>query len=150
MDLANVRLGQCVVTYDVTESTVDHYGVSAVRTWHKGTRIEAKVTLSEFSYAILLKALTGAVSVAGAGMDPIDAMTVGLAPASTELAGASLNLHPENMDDATQDVTIFKAVVIGETKMPFKVDQETVYDVTFLALVDEDKTNGEYLADFGA
>lgn len=162
-DIANVRLGQCDLTYnsqalghtkggveitianDVKTATIDHYGTSPIAARHNGSRVEIKTTLAEYAYAQLLKVINGAVDA-----DTGASVAVGMA-AGTELTGSLLTLHPSNVaaEDLTLDVQVWKAVVIGESKMPFRVDEETVYEVTWLALCDTTKTNGQRLIRFG-
>lgn len=164
--VANIRLGQCDVTYNgqalglsqggveitikngVTEVAIDKYGSAPAKAYHAGTRIEIMVGLSEYNYDILVKVLNGAQKIAGGGMPEVDSMTIGDLGGAA-LAGAALLLHPSLAADTTTDVHVYKAVVIGETKLPFKVDQETTYQVTFVALVDETKSDGQLLATFG-
>lgn len=159
--LANVRLGQCDITYnsvalgytnggvevsiqhDVQEVTIDEFGSAPVKTYHKGTRIEVKAQMSEFAYAALTEVINGAV-LDGSG----DFMTIGL-KGGIALAGALLKLHPTNVTGTAQDVELYKAVIIGESKMPFKLEGETTYEVTWLALIDESKADGSLLARLG-
>ncbi len=160
-NLQNVRLGECTVTYNGTdlgftnggaevtvknsksEVAIDEYGSSPVKAYHKGTRIEVKVNLAEVAYTILSKVLNGAV-LDGSN----DFMKLGK-KGGVPLAGALLKLHPKLVTGTTQDVELYKAVVIGESKLPYKLEGETTYQVTFVALIDESKANGNLLARFG-
>lgn len=167
MDIAKVRLGQCTLTYngqdlgytkggaevtvtnDVTEVAIDEYGTSPVKAFHKGTRIEVKATMAEYAYDALVQVLNGAQIVEGAGSPVVDAMTIGQ-KGGVALTGALLTLHPVSAGESTaDDVDIYKAVVIGESTLPFKVDGETTYDVTWVALIDESKDDGSLLARLG-
>jgi hypothetical protein len=165
-DIDNIRLGQCDVTYDgtalgltkggvevtikndATEVSVDKYGSTPVAAYHKGTRVEVKTTLSEYAYDVLVAVLNGSQKVEGLGGSPVDGMTLG-DMAGVELEGALLLLHPSIVVGNDQDVQIWKAIVTGDTKIPFKVDEETTYEVTFLGLIDSGKTTGNYLGQFG-
>lgn len=72
--------------------------------------------------------------------------------AGTELEGAELVLSPIEATADELDVTLYKAVIIGDMTIPFKVDGETVYEVTWLALVspDDADVNGKgFLAKLG-
>jgi len=160
--ISNLRLGQCDITYnnvpightkggveitiknDVTEVTVDKYGSTPVRAFHKGTRIEIKTTLSEYEFTQMEQVINAATKSGSI-------LKIGKI-AGTELDGAELLLHPSNAGDTSTDVTVFKAIIIGDTKIPFQVDQETVYDVTWLALVsldDADEDGNGFLIQFG-
>ncbi len=162
-NLRNVRLGQCDITYnsvalgytnggvevavknDVQEVMIDEYGSAPVKSYHKGTRIEIKAQLSEYAYATLAQVLNGATLNEGATVDEV---TIGQ-KGGIALTGALLTLHPTTVTGTAQDVEIYKAVVIGESKLPFKLEGETTYEVTWLALIDETKDNGSLLARFG-
>lgn len=162
-NIAKVRLGQCDVTYlsqalgytkggvevtiknDVTEVTIDEYGSAPAKTYHRGTRIEVKAMLAEYAYDALVKVLNGAQLVEGTATD---AVTVG-EKGGAALAGGLLTLHPTLVSGTAQDIQVYKAVVIGETKLPFKVDGETTYEVLWVALVDETKSDGNLLARLG-
>lgn len=255
--IANVRLGQCDITYnsvalghtkggvevtvksEVTETTVDKYGSTPAKAWHKGTRVEVKATLSEFDFvqleqlinesskagtaasatitfgspsngdtvtvdghtftkaasgsgnnfstadelATLINALTRVNAANVTGTITVTAVSIGTwgnsiamsktgsalalssatltggdaqldigSVAGTELAGAALVLHPSQNDDDSQDIELYKAVIIGGSTFPFKVDEETVYEVTWIALVstdDADEDGNGFLAKFG-
>ncbi len=255
--IANVRLGVCTMVYngvplghtkggaeltvknDVTETTVDKYGSSPLKAWHKGTRVEVKTTLSEYDFtqmeqlineaskagvkasmtitfgspsngdtitvdgvtftkaasagaaafstaaelATLINALTTVDAVNVTGTITVSAASVGTAGngiavtktgsaltlsaatltggtgqlnvgsvAGTELTGAALVLTPLEAVDDELDVTLYKAVIIGDMTIPFKVDGETVYEVTFVALVSPSDADGDgkgFLAKIG-
>lgn len=158
-NIRNVRLGQCDITYnsvalgytnggvevtiknDVAEVAIDKYGSAPVRSYHKGTRIEVKAQLSEYVYTTLQQVINGTV-VTGS------VVTIG-DQGGVALAGALLTLHPTTVTGTAQDVQIYKAVIIGESKLPFKLENETTYEVTWLALVDETKSDGNLLGRLG-
>jgi len=160
-NVANIRLGQCDITYNsqalghtkggvevkvtsaVNEVTVDEYGTSPVKANNGGTRIEIKTTLSEYSYAILLKVINGAVDALSG-----DAVAIGK-DGGTALAGATLTLHPHGVTGTALDVTVWKAVLMGESKLPFKLEEETTYEVSWIGLADTSKAEGQMLARFG-
>lgn len=168
--ISNVRLGVCEVTYnsvilghtnggcevtvknEISEVNVDAYGITPMKAFHKGTQVEVKATFSEYQYDILKEVINGSLKIEGTGGTPVDALGVG-ALAGTALAGAALVLHPTIAGVATGlDVTVFLAVVTGETKLPFKVDEETKYEVTWFGLVSESDADGDgngFMAKFG-
>ena len=72
--------------------------------------------------------------------------------AGDELTGAALVLTPIEATASELDVTLYKAVIIGDSVIPFKVDGETVFEVTWTALVSADDAdiNGKgFLAKLG-
>lgn len=162
MSVSNIRLGQCSVSYnsvaightkggiemsiknDVTEVTVDKYGITPAKAYHKGTRIEVTMQLSEYDFTQMEQVINAATKV-------MSTLEIGK-KAGTQLTGAQLVLTPLEAASTELDITLYNAVIIGDTKIPFKVDQETVYQVTFLALVSEDDAdeNGQgFLAKLG-
>lgn len=165
-ELDNLRLGHCEITYnsvdlghtkggceltlaqDTYEATVDQYGSTPVKVYDKGLRVEVKVTLSEYQLDILKAVLPSSTKVEGAGGTPVDALTFGK-EAGDEIAGAALLLHPIDGNSTDEDVNIYKAVPIGEVKLPYKVDEETTYEVTFLGLIDDSKSDGNLIGKFG-
>lgn len=165
-DVDNIRLGHCEATYnsvdlghtkggveitlsqDVYEATVDKYGSSPVKTFDKGLRVEVKLTLAEYQLDIMKAVINQAVKVEGSGGTPVDAVTFGK-EAGSEIAGALLTLHPIDGTSTQEDVSIYKAVPIGEVKLPYKIDEETTYEVTLLGLIDESKSDGNLIGKFG-
>lgn len=70
----------------------------------------------------------------------------------SELDGAELVLTPLEATTNELDITLYKAVIIGASTIPFKEDTETTYEVTWLALVSTDDMdiNGKgFLAKLG-
>lgn len=256
--IANVRLGVCAIVYDgvtightkggaelsvkndIQETTVDKYGSTPAKAWHKGSRVEVKATLAEYDFEqleVLLNAatktgtkasatitfgppsngdtvtvdghvFTKVASAPGAGeftsaaelatlinaLDSVDAVnatgtiTVTAASIGTygnsialsktgsalslsgatltggaaqlnigkeagyELEGGELVLSPIEAVADELDVTLYKAIIEGDSTFPYKVDGETVYDVLFVALVsqdDEDVDGKGFLARLG-
>ena len=64
-------------------------------------------------------------------------------------AAAELVLHPIANDDLSEDAVIYKAIISNEIALPFTFDGERVIEVTFEALVDESKSDGNYLGLIG-
>jgi len=149
--IANIQLGQCEVTYnsidlghtkggcevsisnDIAEVTVDKFGIMPVKAYHTGNRVEVTVTLSEYEYTILEAVINGSDKLGAT----VFALGVG-GSAGAILDGAALLLHPVSAADTGLDILIFKAIPLGDKTLAFKVDEETTYEVTFLALVSED------------
>lgn len=165
-DIDNLRLGHCEITYnsvdlghtkggcevslanDTYEATVDLYGSSPVKTFDKGLRVEVKVTLSEYQLDIMKEVIPSSTKIEGTGGTPVDALSFGK-EAGSEIVGALLTLHPIDGNSTDEDVSIYKAVPIGEVKLPYKIDEETTYEVTFLGLIDDSKSDGNLIGKFG-
>lgn len=255
--IQNVRLGICNVVYnsvaightkggceltvksDVTEVTVDKYGSTPAKAYHKGTRVEVKMTISEYDFTqmeqlmnaatksgakatgtitygspangdtvvvdghtftkaasggaaafstigeltTLISALDSVNATNNGTVITVEAAAIGVAgnsvtmtktgsalslsgalltggtgqlaigkAAGDELTGAALVLTPIEASSNELDITLYKAVIIGDSTFPFKVDGETVYEVTFLALVSTADADGDgkgFLAQLG-
>ncbi len=127
----------------VNFATVDKYGETPVLSNDGGIEVEVKVILAEYQYDLLLKTINGAVDA-----DSGDSVAIGT-PAGFELSGGVLTLHPQAITGASQDTTVWKAVIMGTSKFPFKIDSETVYEVTFMGVADTSKADGNMLGQFG-
>jgi len=162
-DVTNVKLGVCsatfndvdlghtkggvVVTYspEYHDVTVDKYGDTVVEKVLIGEKLVAKVPLAEATIAnvtVALPAATGAASKITIG----DSAGTAMAALAKELV-----LHPiaNDSDDLSEDVVLYKAVVSSEINIEYTYDGERVVEVTFEALLDEDRTDGDYLGLIG-
>lgn len=163
-DVQNVKLGVCDVTYnsvalghtkggvevtytpEIYEKTVDKFGSTPVGAVLIGERLEVKVPMAEHTLANLKVAMPGGTLVEGATLDEINFG----ADAGGDLTGAVLLLHPTAYASATTyDWTIHKAICVGAVAVPYKVEEETIFEATFLALIDESKSTGEKLFRIG-
>lgn len=134
------------VTTDVREKAVDQYGSTPVGVHIIGQRIEVKAMLAEHTLELLQSLIPGATLENGTTVDQVN---IGV-DAGDEITGYPLVIHPTAYGAATtHDWTIYKAVPLGNISLAYKTEEETVYEVTFVAVVDESKTDGEYLAKIG-
>ena len=160
-DITNVKLGVCSVTFGsdlghtkggvvVTYSpeyhdiTVDKYGNTVVEKVLIGEKLTAKVPLAESTLANLIIAMPTSA-------DNTDYITVGQ-DAGELMAqhAAELVLHPiANTGDLSEDVVFYSAINTGEVVLNYTFDGERVVEVTFEALLDEDKSTGNYIGLFG-
>lgn len=160
-DVDNIKLGKCAISYNSVdlghtkegteisitserrEITVDEYGSSPVDIYTTGQRVEVKVQLSETTWANLSKVIQDATLESGTTQDEVN---IGKT-AGNKLTAQELVLTPAA--DSEYVVTIYRAVPSGDIVLPFKTEEETVYEVTFIGLIDESKTNGEKLMRIG-
>ena len=162
-DVTKVTLGVCSVVFNnvdlghtiggVTVSyepiyhdrVVDKYGATIVDKILMGEKLTAKVPLAETTLANLQIAIPE-------GTTSGDKLTLGSSVGDALSDEAKvLVLHPianeaSNRDD---DVVIHKAVSSGPIEIAFKNDGEKIYEVEFMALLDETKTDGNYLGFIG-
>ena len=162
-DISNVKLGVCsvtfnainlghtkggvVVTYEPTyhDLTVDMFGETIVDKKLLGEKLIAKVPLAESTLANLQIAIPE-------GTTSGDKMTIGSTVGDALSDGAKqLILHPianlaANLDD---DVVFHKAVASSPVEIAFTNDGEKIFEVEFTALLDETKSDGNYLGFIG-
>lgn len=144
VDLGHTK-GGCTITYtpDWYEITVDEYGTTPADAVLKGERITVTVPLAESQLANLKVAMP-------VTDDNTDNLTIGsTVGAKASTYAKQLVLHPIEATDISDDIIIYKALSIGEVVQDKKIDAETIITVTFLALIDESKSNLNLLAMFG-
>lgn len=165
-DTSNVNIGSCSVTYGGTDLghtkggvvvtytpeyadlTVDKYGNTPFDKALVGEEITIKVPLAETDVAKINKAIPLS-TLAGATNGRA---TVGKdAGARLGALAGELVLHPltNAVDDLSDDVVFYKAVVHGEVEIGYNNEDQRVIEVEFIALVDTTKSSGNLLGQFG-
>lgn len=163
-DVTNVKVGVCSVTYNsldlghtiggvevsyepvYKDVMVDLYGETPVEKYLIGEKLTAKVSLAESTIANLRNAIPQSV-FGGAGNARI---TVGAKAGKQATDDAyELVLHPVGEGTRAFDVVFYKAYVGSTVVLPHRNDEEKVIEVTFEALLDESKSDGNYLGLIG-
>jgi hypothetical protein len=163
-DITNVQVGVCTVTFngvDLGHSkggvevsyepthhdiSVDKYGETVVEKVLIGEKLTAKVPLAEFTIANLRNAIPQA-QFAGAANARI---TIGANAGKKAKEDAyQLVLHPLAEGTRRHDIVFHKAYVSSQITLMHAVDEEKVIEVTFEALLDETKADGNYLGLIG-
>ncbi len=152
MDLGHTD-GGCEFSYEpeYTDILVDAFGKTVADKVLVGEAVKVKIPLAEPTVDKLKTAIPTGTFVDDT-TNGIKKLTIGSAPGKKLSDYADeLILHPANLDtgDKSRDIILHKAVVISEVVLPYKVDEKTVYEVEFLALIDETKADGNYLATIG-
>lgn len=165
-DATQVKMGVCDVTFNSVdlghtsggceveykpkykEITVDQYGETPVDKILVGEELTVKAKLAESTFAVLKTAIQAATLLTQTTDNKLKiGQDAGFSLASV---AAELTLHPVAMGEETEgDVVIYKAVVSEGVKLGYEVDKERVYEVTFVALVDESKDAGNRLGHIG-
>lgn len=161
---ANVKLGTCSVTFNGTDLghtkgpvevtyepefsdvSVDAYGKTKVNSYLVGEKFFAKVPLAEFTIANLKAAIPNATYQGAANARVTLGKTAGQ---KMSLQAAQLVLHPVNEGTRVNDIVIHKAVVMSAIELSHSIDDQKVIEVTFEALLDESKSDGNYLGLIG-
>lgn len=145
--------GGCEFTYEpeYTEITVDLYGNTAVDQVLTGEVVRVTVPLAETTLENLKMAIPTATVVEDAEKGT-KALRIGSKAGKrlSEMA-EELVLHPSWLpkDDKSFDIKLHKAVITSETTLPYRKDEKVVYEVEFLALIDESQEEGGLLAVIG-
>lgn len=161
--IANVNIGVCSITFngvdlghtaggvevnytpDHVDLVVDQYGETPFDKSLLKEELTAKVPLAENTLANLKVAIPS-------GELTGNKLTIGR-NAGYMLSNEAklLVLHPIRNDaaDLSEDITMYSAVVISEIMIPLKVDEQTVIEATFLALINENHSNKDYLGVVG-
>lgn len=147
VDLGHSK-GGCEVSYEPThhDISVDKYGETVVQKVLTGEKLTAKVPLAEFTIANLRNAIPQA-QFAGAANARI---TIGANAGKKATDDAyQLVLHPIAEGTRRHDIVFYKAYVASQITLMHTVDEEKLIEVTFEALLDETKTDGNYLGLIG-
>ena len=147
LDLGHTK-GGVEVTYEPTHKdvSVDKYGETVIQKRLTGEKLSAKVPLAEYTIANLRNAIPQS-TFAGAANARI---TIGASAGQLATADAyQLVLHPLTEGTRRHDVVIYKAYVASTVVLPHKIDEEKIIEVTFEALLDETKSDGNYLGLIG-
>ena len=145
--------GGCEFSYEpeYTDIMVDAFGKTVADKVLVGEAVKVKVPMVETTLDKVKIAMPTGIFVEDTA-NSTQKLTIGSAPGKklSDYAG-ELILHPANLDvsDVSKDITLHKAVVTSEVVLPFKIDEKTVYEVEFLALIDDTKEDGNYLATIG-
>lgn len=154
--LGGVDLGHTVdgaeitVERELTEVKTDIYGNTPVDYVVTGQRAMVKLKLAEIVPGVLTYAIPEADYDVGASDDHLHFGT----KSGYSLRGDALELviTPQgNNDDGSKTITLFKAVSAEPVSFAYKIDEQSVYEVTFVALVDESRnaTDGRLLGRVG-
>jgi hypothetical protein len=132
--------------YDIT---VDQYGEMPLDMALQGHDLMVKFAMAEINTLNLNKVFPEG-QYNSAGVD--DKVGIG-SDASYLLSqdALQLRLHPRqrSFGDLTEDIYIWKAVSSEALKLPFKIDEQLVVEVTMRALVDENRPANTRLGQIG-
>lgn len=146
--------GGCEFSYEpeYTDITVDLYGSTAVDKVLTGEVVKVTVPLTEVTLDNLKSAIpTGKLIVDGTDPNKKKLTFGSIAGKKLSASAQELTLHPSWLGDADKsfDIVLHKAVIASEVKLEYKKDEQTVYEVEFFALIDETKSDGNFLASIG-
>lgn len=131
---------------DTVDLTVDDYGDTPVDVYERSLRIMIKTVIAEPTLANLKKALPSTT---------IDGATLEVGSSAGTLYSATavklwLHKHDNAIGVVTDDLVVYKAVPIDTVEMSFSNEDMRTFEITWIALIDSTKTDGQLLATFGA
>ena len=163
-DITKVKVGACDVSFngvdlghtiggvevsyepEYKDVAVDKYGTTVVEKYLLGEKFMAKVPLAESTIANLRNAIPQS-TFAGAANARI---TIGAKAGKKATDDAyQLVLHPSSEGTRAFDIVIYKAYVGSTVTLSHTNDGEKIVEVTFEALLDESKSDGNYLGLIG-
>ena len=132
------------------EVMLDMYGKSPIDEILIGEVMKAKVPIAETTYNNLKAVIPACTEVVdGTGKKKL---TIGRYPGwKLSQVAQALVMHPLTYADDMKDydITLHKAVPVGDIKFLYEFDKERIYEVTFIGLVDTDRTAGDFIATIG-
>jgi len=162
--ITNVKVGVCDVTFNGTDLghtiggvevtyepvykdvMVDAYGETVVEKYLIGEKLTAKVPLAESTIANMRNAIPQS-TFAGAANRRI---TIGAKAGKKATDDAyQLVLHPSGEGTRAFDIVLHKAYSAESVVLSHTNDGEKIIEVTFVALLDETKADGNYLGLIG-
>lgn len=163
-DITKVRLGTCNVTFngvdlghtrgnvEVTYSPnwsdvmVDKYGNTVVDSYLNGEKLTAKVPLAEETIANLKNAIPNATFAGAANARVTLGKSAGQKASNMAY---QLVLHPITENTRVRDIVLHKAFVKSDIALVHSNDEQTTFEVEFFGLLDESKSDGNYLGLIG-
>jgi hypothetical protein len=141
-------LGGVEVVYEPShhDVTVDKYGETVVEKVLSGEKLTAKVPLAEYTIANLKNAIPQSQFQGAANARVHLGKSAG---GSARAASAQLVLHPIAEGTKAFDIVFHKAYVANQITLSHKVDETRVIECEFEALLDETKSDNNYLGFIG-
>ena len=121
---------------------VDQWGKSGINAIHQGDEIKIKVPLAEWTAASLQESFGSGNDQTGSGSGAYIGM--GRSAGYRYVPGA-VNIIPVLAADAAKKIVLFRAVPLGEIKLPFQADKDRIFETEFTGLIDESKADGELI-----
>lgn len=167
-DTSNVDIGPCSVylqgvdlghtqggvtlTYEPSsvELKVDQYGDTPVDYALLGESVMVTCNLAEITEANVAKAITNSTLSTSGGDSMVKLGATAGARYSTN-AGGQLILHPlaNAANDLSGDVTLYNVIIDDSVELNYSPSEQKILQVTFKALIDENKAEGNRLGHYG-
>jgi hypothetical protein len=138
------------VNREFVDLLTDRFGTAPLDKVLTGNDLMVKLYLAEPTNENMSRAIPEGTYNEGTGGD--SKLTLGSQTGKLLSNHAGLlRLHPRTNDESNrnEDIYIWKAVSMESIELPFKIDEQRVLEVTFQALVDTSKPDGEHLGRIG-
>jgi hypothetical protein len=121
---------------------VDMWGKSGINAIHQGDEIKVKIPLAEWTAASLQNSF-------GAGNDQTASgsgayMGLGRSAGYRYVPG-DIKIVPSLLADVLKKIQLYRAVPVGEIKLPFQAEKDRIFETEYQGLVDETKADGELI-----
>jgi hypothetical protein len=148
-NLGTTRDGGRFLYEMITVNQVAHHtGTTPYRTFVVGRNVVVQVELLEYTIDNLLMIISDGVLRTDSENPNNQAIDIAWSTGS-ELGGNRLVLHPVGASSSTNDIVLWKAVVLPGLEFVTHVDRERTFQVRFQALIDEDDAGNKRLARLG-
>jgi hypothetical protein len=145
VDLGYVENGELALEFDYVEATVGQYGNSPIDIFHTATRASFKVTLDQFELSTLQKVMQGSVLITSGANQ---ALGLGSSSGARQTA-QELTFTPSNSEVSTLGLlTLWRVVPTAVSPVKYENGVQKT-EVTFTALINESKSEGEKLGRIG-
>lgn len=125
--------------------TVDQYGETPCKFVHVGDDLRVSTSFAQWAGAVLKASTPSGLDDSASSPGAIG---VGRS-AGYVYSTQALIVLPLLSADAAKLITVHKAHAVGGWEIPFKPDEDRIFSVEFVAVLDATKTDGKLLATLG-
>jgi hypothetical protein len=138
-------------TPEYYDLTVDQYGRTPIDSVLIGEGVSVTIPLAETELGKLALYAPTATPFYDTTTGEVNKLTFGQRPGLRLGTRAGvLRLHPIALgNDLSEDVTLYRAVHKGTLNLNYQIDQEAIYNLEIIALVDRGRFNGQLLFEIG-
>lgn len=145
-DVGYISAPKLKLSFTEVESTTAAYGDTPIDTFRIAEKAELTVLFDEIGFQNYQKAIQGATRNTSGSDEDISLGSF----AGTRMTAMELLYTPRNSAiSATHAMKMWRVVPVSDREVSFDIDKTQKLEVTFRALIDESKTDGEKLLRFG-
>ncbi|GEK57124.1 hypothetical protein CHL76_02215 [Marinococcus halophilus] len=168
-DIKNVQIGAQKLTYngedlghtnggctfgyepEFADIVVDMYGTTAADKALIGEIVRVTVPMAEVTVDKFKNAIPSGTFVEDSASGKKKLQIGSQAGKKMSDVAAELIMHPSWLPESDKqfDITLHKAIAASEVELEYSKDEQAVYEVEFVAIIDESKEDGNLLATIG-